>query len=118
MNTADGTAPAPARRVAIKMPALKCPFSLRWTPPPPGRPADLLFHLVARPEPHGDPFGHGHLLAGAGVAGGPRPALLDLEDAEVAQLDAALGRQGLDDAVEQHLDDLLGDLLPQARFVG
>ena len=80
--------------------------------------ADLLFHFLAGLE-RDDVLGRDiHLLAGARVAGLARLAALDLEDAEVAQLDTPVAEQRLDDGVEGFLDDFLGFQLRQAKLFG
>ena len=59
-----------------------------------------------------------HLVAGPRVPRLARGPPLDLEDAEIPQLDPPLGDQRLDDRVERPLDDVLGLELRQADLLG
>src|SRR4051794_25171560 len=60
---------------------------------------DSLAHFSPWLEMYDELGGHHHALAGAWVASLPRFPLLDLEDAEIAEFDAALVQQRLGDAV-------------------
>ncbi len=80
--------------------------------------SNQFFHLLARLEGHHVLGGDIHLVAGAGVAGLARGTLLDLEDAEIPQLDPALGNQRLDDRIEGPLDDVLRLELGQIDILG
>jgi hypothetical protein len=79
--------------------------------------ADPFFHLPAWLEGHDVPGGGDERLAGAGVARLMRSTALDLEDAEVPQLDPTFGNEGLDDRVEGALDDVLGLELGQSEVL-
>jgi hypothetical protein len=63
-------------------------------------------------------LGHEHLLAGPRVAGLSGASSLHLEDAEIADSDAALLGQRVQDGVEYLLDDLAGLQLAHAQVFG
>src|SRR5262249_48678030 len=95
--------------------------------PPPGsfppvrqrlQPADPLPPPPPRLEGDDPLGGNLHPFPGAGVACLAGLALLDLEDAEVAQLDTPFPHQRLGDAVKDPLDDLLDLELGEARLLG
>ncbi len=66
---------------------------------------NVLFHDQARLE-NDDLFRrHRHFLSGAGVATQAAAALLDLENAEIAQFDGQSLRQILGDLVQRRLHD-------------
>src|ERR1022692_1999734 len=68
-----------ASRVANSLLIIRCLLNL----------ADLLLHLQPWRERDDLLGGNHHALAGAWVAGFPRFSLFDLEDAEIAEFDAA-----------------------------
>jgi hypothetical protein len=82
------------------------------------QPADPFLHFPPRLEGDDQFGGHIHCLPGAGVACPSRSSLLDLEDPEIAKLNAALVQQRLRDAIKDTLDDLPGLPLGEAHFLG
>src|SRR5262249_58788579 len=80
--------------------------------------SNQLFHFLAGLERHDILGGDIDLVARARVPRLARGAFLDLEDAEVPQLDPALGYQRLDDRVEGPLDDVLRLELSQTDILG
>src|SRR5690606_33151068 len=72
-----------------------------------GRGVHLLAHAAAGLEADGTLGWHGHALEGLGVLGGAGGAVLDLEDAEVAELDPVALPKLVHDLVEEVLEHVL-----------
>src|SRR5688500_2127216 len=68
--------------------------------------ADLFFHFLARLERDDELLRHVDPLARPRVACFTRCPLFDFKDTEVAEFDAPLLAQRLDDSIERLLDDL------------
>ena len=80
--------------------------------------ANPFLHLQSWLERDDQFGGNIHCLPGPGVASLSRLSQLDLENPEIAKLDAALVQQRLRDAFEEALDDFPGMLLGEAGFLG
>jgi len=77
-----------------------------------------LFHFLARLEGN-DALGWDlHFVAGTGISCLSSLALLDLEDAEVSQLNTTLLGQGFYHGVKRPLNDLLDVLLRETEVIG
>jgi hypothetical protein len=79
--------------------------------------ADLFFHFLARLERDDELLRHVDPLARPRVACFTRRPLFDFKDTEVAEFDAPLLAQRLDDSIERLLDDLFRLQLGEADLV-
>ena len=73
-------------------------------------------HFLARPESGHVLFRHRNIVAGTGVSPRPRPALLDQENSESAELHPIETRERVGNFAEYRVNDILDVALIQMRI--
>src|SRR6188508_2727814 len=81
------------------------------------RAVEPLAHLLAGLEERHGLLLHRYVRSGAGIAAGPRRAVLDRKSAEAAQFDAVAARHRRDDLAENGIDDVFDVALVEMRVL-